>query len=119
MQPTDKDSESNTSMFSLSFERGTGKIAQSLVPVTDEPICVYYFPGGWEYGYPAFHVIIEYGDIDQVDYLFLSLDEMCKRFGVSEEIIMAKQSIIISQNEIKENPNDSDFGRFVRSKFTK
>lgn len=113
------DSEGNILGVPLKFERGTGKIAQSLAPTTDEPICVYYFQSGWGGACPTFHVIIEYGDIEQIDYKFLALDEICELLGVSEETIMSKNSIIISQNDIKENPNDGDLGRFVRSKSVK
>jgi len=116
---TGKDSEGNILTIPLDFERGAGKIAQALVPTVDEPICVYYFPGGWQYGYPTFHVIIEYGDMEQSDYKFLSLEEMCKLFGVSEETIMSKRSILVDQTIIKDNPNDGDLGRTVRDKFNK
>lgn len=105
--------------ISLNFKHGFGKIANTLTPITEDPICVYYFPSGWKCGHPTFHVIIEYGDLEYSDYKFLSLNEMCKYFGVSEEDIMSKQSIIISHSVIKETPNDTDLGSFVRSKFTK
>lgn len=48
----------------------------------EEPIAVYYFESGWNYGYPTYHVIIEYGDFEQTDNLFLSQNEFIAKFGI-------------------------------------
>ena len=119
MQITDKDSQGNINIIPLTFERGVGKIAKSLVPTIDEPISVYYFPGGWQHGYPTFHVLIEYGDMETTDYHFLSLDEMCEKFGLTPEEIQGENSYLVTQDTIKDFPNDQQLGRHVRSKFVK
>ena len=49
----------------------------------EEPLAVYYFPSGWNYGYPTFHVIIEFGDMEETDYLFLSQEQFQEKFGVA------------------------------------
>jgi hypothetical protein len=116
---TGKDHEGNITAWPLDLERGRGVIAKSLTPVSEEPISVYYFPGGWNYGFPTFHVIIEYGDMEQTDYKFMSLSEMSKMFGVSEEEIMKDYAYIVSKEDIKNYPNDQELGKFTRKLFTK
>lgn len=116
---TGKDHEDNTLVWPLELERGRGVIAKSLHPVTEDPISIYYFPGGWNYGYPTFHVIIEYGDTEQTDYKFLSLSEMSKMFGCSEEEIMKDYSHMVYREEIKKHSNDQDLGKAIRTKFNK
>jgi hypothetical protein len=49
----------------------------------EEPMAVYYFPSGWNYGYPTYHVLIEFGDIGETDYMFLSENEFLEKFGVA------------------------------------
>jgi hypothetical protein len=48
----------------------------------EEPIAVYYFQSGWNYGYPTYRVIMEFGDFEESDYLFLSEQEFVENFGV-------------------------------------
>ena len=53
-----------------------------LTPENEEPIAVYYFESGWNHGYPTYHVIIENGDFEQTDNLFLSRQEFINKFGI-------------------------------------
>lgn len=119
MKITEKSTGGDITIIPLAFERGTGKIVKSLTPTIDEPICVYYFPGGWQYGYPTFHVLIEYGDMEDTDYHFLALSEMCERFGLTEEEVMGENSYLVTQDIIKDFPNDQKLGNHIRSKFIK
>ena len=116
---TGKESENNITTWPTGLERGTGKIAKSLSPEIDEPVAVYYFPGGWNYGHPTFHVIIEYGDMEQSDYKFMSLEEMAKTFNVAEDEIMRDYEHIVNTQDVKDYPNDQDFGKKIRDKFIK
>jgi hypothetical protein len=71
------------SEFMVPVEKHTPRTQlKMLAPTNDEPLAVYYFESGWNYGYPTYHVIIEYGDFEQTDNLFLSQQEFMDKFGV-------------------------------------
>lgn len=99
------------------FKRISGTIANLLVPTDDDPIAVYYFRSNWQYGYPMYHVIIEYGDMEQTEYQHMSEEEMCKRFKVTPEILNENLDVKVNQENIKEFPNDQDLGRSIRKQF--
>lgn len=117
MKITGTDSQGNSTTWPLGLERGRDRLLTSLAPQVDEPISIYYFEGGWNHGYPTFHVIIEYGDMEQTDYKFLSLDEMVKLFGVSPEEIMTNSSVVITKEDFFNAPNDQDLGKAARKAF--
>ena len=101
----------------LAFERGRGTIINSLAPTIDEPMAVFYFKSGWQYGYPMYHVIIEYGDTEQTEYHHISEESLCKRFDVTPEMLNDKIDIKVTKEDLREFPNDQDLGRSVRKQF--
>lgn len=77
----------HTNEIQLEFKVCRGKNIITLSPTNDEPISVKLVPGGWNHGYPTYHVITEYGDMEQSEYAFRSLEEICERYNVTEESI--------------------------------
>ena len=72
-----------TSQMTIPLEKRASRVQlKMLSPDNEEPITVYYFETGWNYGYPTYHVIIEYGDMEQTDYLFLSQQEFIEKFSI-------------------------------------
>jgi len=113
----EKQENPETDQMPIVFERGKGIIANSLSPTIDEPLAVYYFRSGWQYGHPTYHVITEYGDMEQTDYQHMSEEELCKRFGITPEILNEKTDIKVTQETLKDYPNDQDLGRLIRKQF--
>ena len=87
MKITEKYSSGNTIQIPLEFVRSTDRQAISLHPKQEEPIAVFLIKSGWNHGYPTYHVITEYGDMEQSDYEFMSLDRVCNRFGITPDVI--------------------------------
>lgn len=84
-----QDGEILTEHKMISLRKATPRIqVKMLAPPDDEPFAVfepfavYYFESGWNYGYPTYHVIIEWGDVEQTDNLFLSRQQFIDKFGV-------------------------------------
>jgi hypothetical protein len=78
-----QDGSSDTTQLSIPLKKENPRVKLNmLAPENEEPIAVYYFETGWNYGYSTYHVIIEYGDFEQTDYLFLSHQQFVKKFGV-------------------------------------
>ncbi len=78
-----QDGQVDSTPFMLPLKKATPSIElKMLAPTNEEPIAVYYFETGWNYGYPTYHVIIEYGDFEQTDNLFMSHKEFVEKFGV-------------------------------------
>lgn len=53
-----------------------------LTLMPDEAIAVYYFESGWSYPNPTYQVIVEFGDMEQSDYFFLTARQFLDKFGV-------------------------------------
>ena len=87
MKITEKYSTGDVIQIPLEFVRSTDRQVISLRPKQEEPIAVYLVKSGWNHGYPTYHVITEYGDMEQSDYEFMSLDRVCNRFGITPEVI--------------------------------
>lgn len=100
----------------LEFEEGQGERVRSIYPTNEEPISVRFLKGGWNYGYPTYHVIIEYGDFEQTDYRFMSADEIKKSFGFDITEESKPHSVLITREEIRENPNYYTLGALVSNK---
>jgi hypothetical protein len=100
----------------LEFQEGQGERIRSIYPTNEEPISVRFVKGGWEYGYPAYHVIIEYGDFEQTDYRFMSADEIKESFGFDITAEDKPHSVLVTRDEIKENPNYYSLGELVQTK---
>jgi len=87
MKITEKRANGDTTHIPLDFVRSADRQAIMLHPVQDEPISVTLVKSGWNHGYPTYHVITEYGDMEQTDYEFMSLDRVCNRFGITPDEI--------------------------------
>ncbi len=91
MKITEIHANGETTNISLDFVRTADRQAIVLHPVQEEPIAVFLVKSGWNHGYPTYHVIIEYGDMENSDYEFMSLDRVCNRFGITaDQLIGAK-----------------------------
>jgi hypothetical protein len=101
----------------LEFIEGPGEIARTLHHVQDEPISIKMIESGWNYGYPTYHVIIEYGDMEQTDYHFMSADDIKKSFGVDMLARKNPNAILIAEKEILERGNDDVLGQYVRLQY--
>ena len=100
----------------LEFQEGQGERIRSIYPTNEEPISIRFVKGGWEYGYPSYHVIIEYGDFEQTDYRFMSADEIKESFGFDITAEDKPHSVLVTRDEIKENPNYYGLGELVTKK---
>jgi hypothetical protein len=100
----------------LEFQEGQGERIRSIYPTSEEPISVRFVKGGWEYGYPAYHVIIEYGDYEKTDYRFMSANEIKESFGFDIMTEDKPHAVLVTRTEIKENPNYYTLGDLVQKK---
>ena len=81
-----QDGQTEVQPFMIPLEKVNPRIDLKMLTASDEePIAVYYFESGWNYGYPTYHVIIEYGDFEQTDNLFLSQEQFIAKFGVDPQ----------------------------------
>jgi hypothetical protein len=100
----------------LEFEEGRGERIRLIYPTNEEPISIRFVKSGWEYGYPSYHVIIEYGDFNQTDYRFMSADEIKESFGFDITFEDKPHAVLVTRDEIKENPNCYLLGELVQQK---
>lgn len=78
-----QDESSDTTQLTIPLKKENSRVKLNmLAPENEEPFAVYYFETGWNYGYPTYHVIIEYGDMEQTDYLFLSQQKFIEKFSI-------------------------------------
>jgi len=94
MKITEKYSSGKVVQIPLDFVRSADRQVISLHPKQEEPkdpIVVYLIKSGWNHGYPTYHVITEYGDMEQSDYEFMSLDRVCNRFGITPDLIESEK----------------------------
>lgn len=83
LKSTHQDGQIDVQHFSIPLSKSKPRVdLKMLAPNDEEPIAIYYFESGWNYGYPTYHVIIEYGDFEQTDNLFLSQEQFIAKFGV-------------------------------------
>jgi hypothetical protein len=103
-----------TLKMTASFSEGVGEKARSLYAENEEPIGVRFLKSGWNYGYPTYHVIIEYGDMEQTDYLFMSADQIKESFDFDITTEQLVHSVLVSRETILNLPNDAQLGIEVR-----
>ena len=74
--------------------------------INDEPIQMHIIKSGW--GNPEmFHVLVEFGDMEQTDYHFMSREQIKERFDIEfNEVDFV--------NLIKETSNDMELGKKIR-----
>ena len=101
------------------FTEGLGEKARSLYAENEEPISVRFLKSGWNYGYPTYHVIIEYGDMEQTDYLFMSSYQIKESFGFDILTEQPVHSVLVSRETILNLPNDTQLGVEVRKQSNK
>ncbi len=100
----------------IPFSRGISQPTITLVPDEDEPICVHIIRAGWHDGGPTFHVLVEYGDFMQTDYMYCRMDEVVDKFPDFERIYKEfNPDTVITHSELTNMPNDNELGRYVRS----
>jgi hypothetical protein len=115
-QDTRQKGTSGPIKMGLEFEEGQGERIRSIYPTNEEPISIRFVKSGWNYGYPTYHVIIEYGDFEQTDYRFMSADEILESFGFDITAEDKPHSVLVTRDEIKENPNYYALGELVQKK---
>lgn len=99
----------------VEFVEGLNCLTRTLHPVDlNEPIAVHLVKSGWNFGYPTYHVIVEYGDFEQSDNYFMSAETIKKTFGIDVTVEESAKSLLIPTDLIKSNHNDADLGREVR-----
>jgi hypothetical protein len=79
---------------------------------TGEPIGIHIIKSGWRFP-DMYHVLIEYGDFEQTDYQLLTREQIEGKYNLilGEDLDFTKI--------IKENPNDMELGKIIRSEHIK
>jgi len=80
------------------------------VTIKDEPIQMHIVKSGW--GKPQmYHVLVEFGDMEQTDYHFMSKEQIKERWELEfDEVDFVEM--------IKEYPNDMELGKKIRLIYT-
>lgn len=86
-----------------------------IISVVDDPIAVKIIPSGWS-NPQMYHVIVEWGDMDQADHHLLDADQIKEQMGieVNEEDFAAT---VISKKFVNQHPNNYDLGETIRKPF--
>jgi hypothetical protein len=80
------------------------------VTIKDEPIQIHIIKSGWSKP-QMFHVLVEFGDIEQTDYHFMTKEQIKERWDLEfNEVDFV--------NIIKESPNDMELGKKIRLIYT-
>ena len=96
----DRSQKSDMKLANLFYINGT----------TDEPMQFHIIKSGW--GNPQmFHVLIEFGDMEQTDYHFMSKEQIKESFDIEFTEIDFVEIV-------KEFPNDTELGEKIRSIYT-
>ncbi len=114
MKITETYSRGESFSTSIPFGRGKDKTVAVLVPITDEPIQVFLIKSGWTSGIPTYHVIIEYGDLEQTDYKFMTAPQIASHFGVDINLVYETHSFTVTPEYVQSIPNDGELGKKVR-----
>jgi len=101
----------------LEFTENRPQLVRSFSPTVEEPIHIRILESGWNYGYPTYHVIIEYGDMESTDYRFMTGPEILKSFNIDVRKEKYQGSISLASNEISDKPNIYDLGAYVSRKY--
>lgn len=72
-----------------------------------EPIGIHIIKSGWR-NPTMYHVLIEFGDMEQTDYHFLSNEQIEEKFA-----IQLGEDLDFSEI-VKSNPNDMELGKIIR-----
>jgi hypothetical protein len=97
------------------FKEGRGVRARTLYDLNDEPICVYFIKTGWQVSPATYHVIIEWGDMEQTDYLYLDTNQILEKFGFDITTEEVPHSVLTYRQDIIDLPNDQQLGHLVRT----
>lgn len=85
--------------YEFGFKETTYEGTRFFSPITEDPICIKIIPSGWDYGYPTYHVIVEYGDMETSDYHFLSSDQIKEKYGIDLSLTEVEESSEITPSE--------------------
>lgn len=72
----------------------------------DEPMQIHVVKSGWSRP-QMYHVLVEFGDMEQTDYHFMDSDQIKERFGVEVDLKTLDEMI-------KDHPNDMELGNTLR-----
>lgn len=100
---------------SLGFKRAVTEIAVTYVTTVDEPLCVHILPSGWT-NPRQYHVIIEYGDMDQAEHALLTAEQIKEKHGIVLDDVSTPHDVSVSARMIKDRPDDAVLGAFVRQR---
>jgi hypothetical protein len=111
---THQDGTTSTKEIHVDMAIGKTSLAWTLYPTDEEPISVRILESGWNNMY---HVLTEYGAYEETSYSHLDKDQLLERFPEFKQILENLFSdVVITGESVQELPNDSDLGKFVRSK---
>ena len=99
----------------ISFAEGRSVKARTLYPETEDPISVTFVKSNWVVNPATYHVIIEYGDMDQTDYEYLDTEQIKVKFGFDITQEPVPHAVLMNREEIINTPNDQELGKKVRT----
>ena len=97
----------------LDLEKNKPCVSQCFSPSNEEPIAIRIIPSGWSTYY---HVLIEYGDFEQVDHFLLTAEQLMERYDI-DIASLEKEEVIINAEDIKSHANDTDLGIHIRKTY--
>lgn len=77
-----------------------------------EPIGIHIIKSGW-CNPQLYHVLIEFGDMDQTDHYLLSKEQIQEKWNLEFDEYLNFSEIV------KSIPNDQELGKFIRLQYTK
>jgi hypothetical protein len=79
----------------------------------DEPFVIRFIPSGWS-SPRTYHVIREYGDMEQSDYVgLMDANQIKERYGFEADLESVEDFSLPAQ--VRNNPNDQTLGRVIRN----
>lgn len=69
--------------YTIEFKEYKGGKSRNFSATNGDPIAIKVVPTGWDYGYPTYHVITEWGEYEDTQYQFLSESELEEKLGIS------------------------------------
>lgn len=67
----------------IEFRETKHQVSRTFCPINGDPIAIKAIRSGWNYGHPTYHVITEWGDMENSDYQFLSHKELEEKLGMN------------------------------------
>lgn len=79
-----------------------------------EPLAIHVVKSGWS-SPQLYHVLVEFGDRMETTYHTLEAGQISTMFGINIEDSFKDLPVVFRKSVIKQNPNDSDLGKFIRA----